>query len=66
MAQNEPTVRVLMRAGVQNEDGEHMEAGEVHEVSENFGRYLIAGGRAVPAPDEIQKSAPKVQNRDPK
>jgi hypothetical protein len=73
---NEP-MRVIIfgdpGTGVIGENGEHLEAGQEHTVSDHFGQLLVGanrarrvGGAPTVAPDQVQTRDPQPTNREPK
>lgn len=64
------TMRIKLKAGspgsgIRGENGEHLEQGEEHAVSDYFGQLLVAAGRALRIGEAIADVVDQVVNRDP-
>jgi hypothetical protein len=57
-------MRVQIRVGVFHE-GRALMPPEIHDLPVGFAKSLLAEGRAVPAPDEIQGAEPVAEQREP-
>lgn len=69
IADGHRTSRVVMRIGVRNLDGTHMEPGEQYDIPDYFAIELVNTGRAVAVtptePGVIEHADPSPEQRDP-